>query len=372
MKGIVKDLDRGFYHEARGKNVTALSYLAQMINPEPDEVKPIREQLYDRYPLVRHSGGVYRQTVDEFAVQLCALGKEMGARGISRHDTVEHAFFTSVNATSSQPLFPVFLAAHIIAGQLANSLVSMLCAADNRITSHVQEKVTLADTTATRQLRHIGEGTDLPKTTITTTGGSVALQKYGRLLEVSYEAARVMSLDVIGLEMQRIGMQTGIDETDDLIETAVIGDGNSNTAATNTNVQSSGILAYTDLVSLFQAFGIGYRMRNCVVNDTHMRSMLAMPQFSDPVAFARVFQTTGDLPQAFGAHWHRWTSTGSSSWGTNKILALDTNAAIVCLREGDMLEEADSLIDKQLHQRSMSEWVGFMVWDPASAQTLTV
>jgi hypothetical protein len=75
MKGIVKDLDRGFYHEARGKNVTALSYLAQMINPEPDEVKPIREQLYDRYPLVRHSGGVYRQTVDEFAVQLCALGK---------------------------------------------------------------------------------------------------------------------------------------------------------------------------------------------------------------------------------------------------------------------------------------------------------
>jgi hypothetical protein len=372
MKGIVKDLDKGFYQEARRQGKHALTLLTEMVNPEPPEVEKIEQRLVGRYGRGREIGGsILEANLKEYAWMLAGLEKELAARGISRHDTVEKAFFSSVNGPN-QPLFPVFLASQIIAGQLAGSLVPRLCMTELRITSHVQEKVQIADTTASRQLRHIGEGADLPKTSLAKTNGSVSLQKYGRLLEASYEAIRLLHLDLVALQLQRIGRQIGIDETDDLIETAIAGDGNSSTAATNTNVASSGLLTYPDLVSLFQAFGLGYEMRQCVANDTHLRAMLNMAELKDPLAFANVFQRTGNLPSALGAAWHRWTSTGSASFGTNKILALDERVAIVCLREGDLLEESDNLIDKQLHQRSMSEWVGFMIWDAAGAQTLSV
>jgi hypothetical protein len=373
LKGIIKDLDKGFYHEARREKKHALAYLTEKVNPEPPEVERIEKRLIGRYSHGRDlSGTCLEKNLSEYAWMVCGLEKEMAARGISRHDTVEKAFFSSTNASSSQGLFPAFLASQIIAGQLAASLVPELCLTEVRINSHLQEKVAISDTAATRQLRHIGEGVDLPKVSISKTSGSVALQKYGRLLEASYESVRLLHLDIIGLQMQRIGRQMGIDETDDLIETLVSGDGNSNSAATNTNVATASTLTYTDLISLFQAFGIGYTMRKCVVNDTHLRSMLNMAELKDPLAFGNSFQATGDLPNALGAMWHRWTSTGSAGFGTTKILAIDERVAVVCLREGDLLEESDNLIDKQIHRRSMSEWVGFMGWDAAGAQTLTV
>src|SRR5437867_3083203 len=116
-KGIVKDIDKGFYQEAREKGIHPLTYLTQLVNPEPPEI------------------------------------------------------------------FPAFLASQIIAGQLAVSLVPVCCLAEVRISSHVQEKVSITDTTDSRQTKHVSEGQELPKTTIAKTQGSIALQKYGRMLE---------------------------------------------------------------------------------------------------------------------------------------------------------------------------------------------
>ena len=38
------------------------------------------------------------------------------------------------------------------------------------------------------------------------------------MLEVTYEAVRLLHLDIVGLQMERIGRQMGIDQTDDCIE----------------------------------------------------------------------------------------------------------------------------------------------------------
>lgn len=371
-KGIVKDLDKGFYEEARRQNVHPLALLTAMVKPEPAEVEPITKRLSDE--LI--GGGLKASVVQgqlaprigEVAWQFAGLEKELAARGISGSDTIEQAFFSSTNGPN-QPLFPVFLAAKIIAGQLATSLVPMLCAADIRIASHVQEKVTLSDTTATRQLKNIGEGVDLPKTTIARSNANVSLQKYGRMLEVTYEAVRLLHLDIVGLQMNRIGMQMGIDETDDMLETLAMGDGSSGSALTFLSPDVAATLDYDELVHLFLGFPIGYTMRHAIVNDTHLRTILNMAEFKDPQAGFK-FVSQGILPGPLGCTFHRWTSTGSAGFGTDKILAVDNTGAIICLREGDLLEEADALIDKQVHRRTMSEWVGFMKWDNAATQGL--
>lgn len=375
MKGIVKDLDKGFYEEARQQGKHPLTLLTELVKPEPPEIAAIEKRwtarLAKAHGLTELAGTPLENQVRELAYMLAGLEKEMAARGISRSDTVEKAFFSTANGPN-QPLFPVFLASNIIAGQMAASLVPLFTMAEVRITSHVQEKVQITDTTDSRQTRHITEGQELPKTSIARSQGNITLQKYGRMLEASYEAVRLLHLDIIGLQLQRIGRQIGIDETDDMLETLIAGDGNAGTANTAINAATAGVLTYLDLISLYQGFPIGYEMRHAVTNDTELKQILNMAEFKDPLAWGSPFQRTGQLPGPMGATWHRWTSTGSSSFGTNKILAVDDRLACVLYREGDLLEEADQLIDKQLHRRTMSEWVGFMVWDPAGIQSLTI
>ncbi len=57
---------------------------------------------------------------------------------------------------------------------------------------------------------------------------------------------------------------------------------------------------------------------------------------------------------------------GQGSVVASKILA------VALFREGDLLEESDQLIDKQLHRRSMSEWAGFMKLDGSATACLDI
>jgi hypothetical protein len=371
MKGIVKDLDKGFYQEARKQNVHPLELLTALVKPEPDEVKPIADRLGRNLAASGMSLGAVaamRPQIERTAHMFAGLEKELSVRGISGSDTVEQAFFSSTNGPS-QPLFPVYLAAKIIAGHLATSLVPNLIAADMRVNSHVQEKVTISDTGTTRALKVVDEGVDLPKVSISRTNGSVSLLKYGKILEASYESIRLLHLDIIGLQMSRIGAQIGIDESDDCLEVLSQGDGNSGTSLTMLSAEVAGVLDYDELVRLFLAFPIGYQMRHAVVNDTLLRTILNMAEFKDAMQGFH-FQSTGVLPGPMGATFHRWTSTGSAGFGTDKIIAVDNSAAIIRLQEGDLLEEADRLIDKQIERRSMSQWVGFQKWDNNATQGL--
>jgi hypothetical protein len=252
---------------------------------------------------------------------------------------------------------------------LAASLVPALAAAEVRISSHVQEKITLSDTSAQRTLKWIGEGSDLPKTKIARSEGNIKLYKYGRLLEASYESVRLMHLDIFSLMIQRMGMQIGIDETDDCLETLIQGDGSTGSAATVTSTDQNGLMDYDDLCKLRLAFPIGYQMDQVVASDAQLRLILNMAEFKDPLMGFN-FQRTGAIQDILGAQWHRWTSTGSSSFASNRLLGVDSRGAVVLYREGDLLEESSQLIDKQLYQRTMTEWVGFMKLDPNASQVL--
>jgi hypothetical protein len=367
VKGIVS-LDKGFYHEARAKGVPPLTYLTDLVRPEPPEVAAVEARVFRRFRQ-KDDDSARAQALRQYAYDVCGLEKELAARGIRTRgpmaDPVEK-LFVSANDT---PLFPAFLASQIIAGLMAASLVPRLAATELRVRSHVAEKITIADTAADRTLKWVGEGADLPKTRISRAEGTITLYKYGRLLEVSYESVRLMHLDILGLFLMRIGMQMGIDETDDAIETLIAGDGTSGSAVTDTDAEVSGVLDYDELVRLNLAFPIGYQMTDAVVNDTNLRTILNMPEFKDPLAGMR-FQQTGEFPTPMGAQWHRWTSTGSASFSTDRILAVDNRGALAIFREDTLLEESDRLIDKQLERRALSEWVGWMKLDNQATQCL--
>jgi hypothetical protein len=371
-------MDRGFYADARrnGPNgepgVHPMVHLTNLMRPEPPQVDAVKARLVDHLgyspSTLQSSGLVLQNNLDRLAYQFTGLSMAMDELGIRGSQTVENAFFASNNGPGV-PLFPVFLASQIIAGQMAGSLVPFLCAAEIPINSMVQEKITSTDTTATRQMGRVGEGDLIPKTTISRSEGTITLGKYARELDFTYESIKFMHLDIISLHLQRMGRQMGIDETDDLIETALAGDGNASTAVSFLTAITVNTLTYDELVRLFLAFPIGYQMRHAVINDTLLRTLLNMAEFKDPMAGFR-FTREGVLPGPMGASWHRWTSTGSTTFGADRILAVDDRLALACYTNGDLLEESDQLIDRQIARRTMSYFRGYMKLDNSGSQAL--
>jgi hypothetical protein len=367
--GIVS-LDKGFYQEARSKGLPPLTYLTELVNPEPPEIEAVAQRCLARFGQ-RDDGTARARRVRQYAYDIAGLEKELSVRGVRTSGPGAHTVEKLFSSTNQTPLFPVYLASQIIAGQLAGGLISSLVATDITINSHVAEKITITDTATDRSLRLVAEGTDLPKTKIQRAEGSISLTKYGRLLEVTYESVRLMQLDILGLMLQRIGMQIAVDQTDDLIETLIAGDGTAGSAVVDTDAEVSGTLDYDELVRLRLAFPIGYEMTDAITNDANMRTLLNMSEFKDPMA-GFSFQRTGDLGAPLGARWHRWTSTGSASFSTDRILAVDNRGAAALFREDALLEESDQLIDKQLWRRTVSEWVGIMKLDNNATQCLDI
>lgn len=230
----------------------------------------------------------------------------------------------------------------------------------------------MSDTAADRRMSLTGEGASLPKTSISYATGSVTLLKYGRMLEVTYEALRTMQLDVVSIFLQRMGLQLAIDQSDDLIEVLIAGDGTASSAVTDTDADVTGVVDYDELIQLYQAFPQGYVGNEAVINDANLRTILNLAEFKDPLAGFNIASQGVSDPTIFGMRFNRWTSTGSTSFSTDRILAVDNRYAIKVLREGDLLEESDNIIDKQINQRTMSEWIGYEKLDVNATQCMDI
>lgn len=368
QKEFLKNIDKGFYHDARKQKLTPGQFLADQVEPDPERVEKTFQRLLRKYK-TQDDDSHRAKSIREFAAEKTALELCFQEKDIRRSDTVEKAFFSD----NDSALFPVFLATEIIAGQLAGSLVPRIAATEQRIFAAVAEKITMSETAADRQLKFTGEGASLPKTKISRAEGTVQVFKYGRVLEWTYESARRMQLDIISLFLQRMGIQMGIDETDDLIEVLITGDGTSGSAVTDTDAEVSGTLDYDELIRLFQAFPKGYRMTDAIINDANIKTILNMAEFKDPLVQVR-FQENGidDSFPILGATAHRWTSTASTAFSTDRILAVDRRFAIKVLTEGDMLDESDNIIEKQINLRAMSYNKGYMKLDNNSTQCLDI
>jgi hypothetical protein len=277
-------------------------------------------------------------------------------------------FFTS---TASTVLFPAYVESQVVAGLLLNSLVPAAVAQEVTVDSHTAEHLALTENAAERTAGLSGEAARAASVTLRTAERTVRLNKYQAQLDASYEALRLQRLNVVGLFLQKLGAQIGIDETDDMIEVAIAGDGNSGSAVTDTDAEVAGVLDYDELIRLSLAFPKGYEFRLAIVNDTYLREILNMDEFKNPLSGFN-YQATGRTPHPIGAEWHRWTSTGSASFSNDRILALDTRLALVQYTEQGVLTESDRLIDRQFERTVVSKWTGFGKLDYNATQCLDI
>lgn len=379
IKALIGNMDKGFYKDAAASVRSSFGHLADKF-AELGYV-PTQAEIDAKVSRMLAMSGMKSAAIDnlsrchidrleQYAADVWGLERALQSEGIrvkgAGADRLEKFFATS----SSTVLFPAYVDSQIVAGILASPVLASLIATETPIDAQVYQALHLADTAAQRSLSLVGEGVSLPITTLTTADHTINLQKFGRLLEASYESLRRQRMNVVSIFLQRIGLQIALDETDAAIEVLINGDGNSN-GVTDTDAEASGTLDYDELVRLFLAFADGYQMTTAVTNATNMRTILNMSEFKDPQA-GFSFQKTGVLPGPMGANWFVWRSTGSTHFSTDRILAVDNSIALEQVTEQGVMTETDKLIDRQIERTAISKWTGFAKMDPAATQCLDI
>jgi hypothetical protein len=151
--------------------------------------------------------------------------------------------------------------------------------------------------------------------------------------------------------LKQIGAYIARQQFKDAVSVLINGDGNGNPADV-ISVASSGTLAYTDLVDLWNTFE-PYEMTTLIASTDATAAILSMSEMRDAAAGLN-FHATGKLITPFGAEIVKTDEVGSAT-----VIGFDKNVALEMVQSGDICVEHDKLIDRQLDRVAITCTAGF-------------
>jgi hypothetical protein len=233
------------------------------------------------------------------------------------------------------------------------------------------------DAAAVRKYR-VGESAEIPMGKLTPTEHIIRLQKYGRGIELSYEAMRRLRVDRLAWWIQFSALQDEIDKVSAAITILIDGDGNSN-AATNHNVNTldtgaAGALTLRAWLNFGMQFDQPYMlthalMRKAAALDLRLLNSgsgnvpLAGYSFGGPGMMLTPINVTADAVR------YGWTNDVAA----DVLLGYDRRFGLEMVTEiGSEITETERFITSQRQVMVMSEVLGFSILDGSAARTLTL
>ncbi len=307
--------------------------------------------------------GTALENTDAFQRQLSRFGIACKGAGSS---PVEKFFATFQSAV----LFPEYVARCVRQGMEESNILPALCATTTVIDAMDYRSIYSVPTESEKSLMSVGEGAQLPSTTIRTKEHLVPLYKRGRMLVASYEAIRFQKLDLFSVMLRQIGAQIQKLHVADAVEVLLNGDGNENAATTYAIGTSpiggtSGALSYNELVEFWAQLD-PYEMNTLIVPTSAFLALLKLEELQNPLTGLN-FQGTGKLENPLGAQLLRCDSLAAG-----KILGLDRRYALEMVQAGELQVEFDKLIDRQLERAAISSISGFTKICDEAAACLTI
>jgi hypothetical protein len=233
------------------------------------------------------------------------------------------------------------------------------------------------DAAQLRQFR-VGESAEIPIATIVGNEHTVRLKKYGRGLRISYEELRRARVDKLAFYIQWMAVQSEIDKVAAALAILVAGDGNANTAATETEIVTLDATATNDVLTLkaWLAFKMLFE-QPYMVTTALMRSdvalqlaMLNTGSANVPLANVNLGGlNVGITPinQTADNVRYGWTSEAPAG----KIVAFDNRFALERVTEiGAEISEMERYITNQTQVFTMTEVEGYAILDSNSVRVL--
>lgn len=288
--------------------------------------------------------GTSLEGLDAFSRQLKRFDIRVSGRG---SDCVEKFFQTS----NSAALFPEYVSRAVRQGMERADILPNLVATVTDIEGMDYRSIVSAPTNDEKTLKVVGEGAQIPQTTVRTRENLVKLRKRGRMLVASYEALRFQRLDLFTVTLSQIGAYIARAQLGDAINVLLNGDGNNNAAAV-INVDTAGTLTYGDLVKLWANMS-PYELNTILAPTAQMQSILGMTQMQDANA-GLDFQGTGKMVTPMGA-----TLLHAPEMTAGTLIGLDRNCALEMVQAGGVVTDYDKLIDRQLERAAITCTAGF-------------
>jgi hypothetical protein len=299
-------------------------------------------------------------------------------------------FFQS-NIPASRILFPEFLnRVARVAVMSQDDIMSQLVATTETLQgSNLMRSIYIDDTQAQRTKSRVAEMGEFPVVKVTWSEKATALAKYGVRIEMSYEFVRRASLPVISILLQRIMLQTRLDEVGEAVNALHAGDGSGHASGgtiSTSNLstyqggtpEGTGEMTYAGYLAWLAVFYPG-KCTTIISNAADTVKYLTMPKPTVDPLFLYSFLNPGLLggvPER-AVNWPiptNITPVIHANVVANTLVGIDKSAAMIAVREaGADLTETDKIINGQFNQIVMSNTVGFqMLFASARKEIITV
>jgi hypothetical protein len=233
------------------------------------------------------------------------------------------------------------------------------------------------DAAATRMVR-VGERGELPKATLTSAEHTVRLYKFGRALDISYEQLRRMRFDKLAFHIGQMAIQTESDKVQAVINVIVNGDGNTDTAAYewDLNGDFGGVLNTLDRRSWFRyklKFQNPYQLTTVIADEDVVLDLFELNAgtANQPVGFFPV--GTGDFTLINKSLADGVRVAVHSDAPARTIVGFDKRLCVERVYEvGSNISEIQRWVTSQTQVLTFSEVEGYAILDKDSAQLLNI
>lgn len=238
------------------------------------------------------------------------------------------------------------------------------------------------DATQQRSVR-VAESANIPVAKVTQGENVIRLYKYGRALEVSYEALRRMRIDRVAYLIARMAVQAEIDKVAAVIDIIVNGDGNSNTAAINSNLTTldgaavAGTLTLKGFLAWKLKFANPYSLTHVLATEASSLQLLLLNTGSANLPTVTIPSQAVNNITNFDVI-NPTLRTGSrlgitADAPTLKAVGIDARYAIERVTEANAtIQEVERIMRNQTQLVTMTETEGYAKMDQNASRTLDI
>lgn len=316
-------LHEGLYAEAGQRGLTLTGYL-ETFDPSPENAQ-----------------------LDAFERQLAVAGLRINGDGA---DIIDRFFASKENAV----LFPEYVSRSVQVGVQDFTKLPKILAGRVKIGDNTYKSLYMDDSVygeGEKSLARTAEGAELPRVDIKTEEREILIQKYGRYLQVTYEAIRRKRANVVSTFLRAVGVQLQRDKFADAVNVLVNGDGNNN-AASVINATTSGTLAFGDMAGFVLAFD-PYELNVMLANSNTAAKLFNLNEVKEHVA-SNGLRMEGGGSKLFGAE-----LVVDSAVPAGYLIGLDRRFALQEVYETPVTAESERLIRRQVEGTAISQVAGF-------------
>ncbi len=227
----------------------------------------------------------------------------------------------------------------------------------------------------------VGEGAEIPAVKIATHDKTVNLVKFGRRLDITYEANRRIPIDLLSFYVTRIAIAVEADKVDKALSVLINGDGNTNTAATSYNLTTldSGTSANVLTLKAWLALKMKYKnplmLTTVLAQDASVLSLMLLNSGSANIPLVLLgpqFSGLGVTPINQGLRDGArvgWLDSAPSG----KLVTFDKRLALERVFEiGSPIQETEKDVISQINSLVLSEVEGYGIIDQKATKILNL